>query len=163
APVPEPSSGDSAYYDHVYYGYDSYAPIGVRVADVNGDGRSDLGVDVVYTYFNYYDFYTYYREYFAVLLGTADGSFESGAGGPETFPPTATAPHDLNADGYQDNVWAGSNGVSVRLGRADGSFAPEMLFPAGQSPRGAAVADFNGDGRQDVAVVNSGSNDVSVL
>ena len=162
-PVPDPSSGDPAYYDRVFYGYDSYAPIGMRVADVNGDGRSDLGVAVVYTYFNYYDFYTYYREYFTVLLGTADGSFEPGAGGPENFHPTAAAPYDLNADGRADRVWAGSNGVSVQLGRADGTFAPEMLFPAGQSPWGVAVGDFNGDGRQDVAVVNPGSNDVSVL
>jgi hypothetical protein len=43
------------------------------------------------------------------------------------------------------------------------SFPPSALIPTGTSPAGIATADFNGDGIPDLAVVNSGSHDVSIL
>src|SRR6266853_850729 len=41
------------------------------------------------------------------------------------------------------------------FGRAD--------FTTGAGPQSVALGDFNGDGRQDLAVVNRGSNSISVL
>ena len=46
---------------------------------------------------------------------------------------------------------------------AAAEFAAARSYPVGTSPSGVATGDFNGDGKIDVAVVNSGSNDVSLL
>ena len=43
------------------------------------------------------------------------------------------------------------------------SFAAATSFGVGDFPWPAAVGDFNGDGKQDLAVVNQGSNNVSIL
>src|SRR6516162_3609420 len=59
--------------------------------------------------------------------------------------------------------------IKTRLGvesledRTVPSFFTSPTFPVGSIPHGEAVADFNGDGKLDVAVVNEGSNTVSVL
>lgn len=42
-------------------------------------------------------------------------------------------------------------------------FAPAKSYPVGTNPAAVAVADFNGDGKPDIAVVNSGSSNVSIL
>jgi len=49
------------------------------------------------------------------------------------------------------------------LGNGDGSFQAKRSFEAGDSPWSVAVGDFNGDGVPDLAVVNGGSDNVSVL
>jgi N-acetylneuraminic acid mutarotase len=43
------------------------------------------------------------------------------------------------------------------------AFAPHVDYPVGSSPISVAVGDFAGNGKQDLAVVNEGSNSVSVL
>ena len=42
-------------------------------------------------------------------------------------------------------------------------FAPPKTYPVGTSPSVIVVGDFNGDGKPDIAVLNSGSNNVSIL
>ena len=42
-------------------------------------------------------------------------------------------------------------------------FASSQSYPVGTNPSGIAIGDFNGDGKPDIAVVNSGSNNVSIL
>jgi FG-GAP-like repeat/FG-GAP repeat len=42
-------------------------------------------------------------------------------------------------------------------------FDPPVPYAVGTSPSAAVVADFNGDGKVDLAVLNSGSNNVSIL
>src|SRR5438093_10761013 len=43
------------------------------------------------------------------------------------------------------------------------SFLVAPTFGAGTNPSGIAVGDFNLDGKPDLAVVNAGSNDISIL
>ena len=47
--------------------------------------------------------------------------------------------------------------------RTNPSFFTSPAFAVGSSPHGEAVGDFNGDGKADLAVVNEGSNTVSIL
>jgi uncharacterized repeat protein (TIGR01451 family) len=42
-------------------------------------------------------------------------------------------------------------------------FGSPKSYPVGTNPSAVVVADFNGDGKPDIAVVNSGSNNVSIL
>jgi len=158
--IPEPPS--------VYGTITSSGPTAMSVGDVNADGRSDLWVDVSYTYYSYGGDSVQGGEFPALLLGSADGSFAYGS--TEDFLPPAPPPApDLNGDGLRDSVTAAYDygdrrfEVGVNLRRTDGSDLPTMLFAAGQSPRGTAVGDFNGDGRPDVAAANYGSHNVSVL
>jgi len=43
------------------------------------------------------------------------------------------------------------------------SFQPAVRYTVGTNPSVAKVSDFNGDGKPDVAVLNTGSNDISIL
>jgi uncharacterized repeat protein (TIGR01451 family) len=52
-------------------------------------------------------------------------------------------------------------GISLRASATE--FAAAKSYPVGTNPSGVVVADFNGDGKPDIAVVNSGSNNVSIL
>ncbi len=47
--------------------------------------------------------------------------------------------------------------------RAQVQFSGPKNYPVGTMPVAATVGDFNGDGKQDLAVVNSGSGNVSIL
>jgi uncharacterized repeat protein (TIGR01451 family) len=42
-------------------------------------------------------------------------------------------------------------------------FGPATTYPVGTNPIDAVVGDFNGDGKPDIAVLNAGSNTVSIL
>lgn len=81
--------------------------------------------------------------------------------------PRCIAVGDFNGDGHLDFVTANqeSNNVSVLIGRGGGSFVPAKGAPIAveAAPRFIMVADFNGDKKLDLAVVNSGSGNVSIL
>ncbi len=159
-PTPPPPSQEGATW------ISSYAPSAVGVGDVNGDGKSDLGVDVRFAYWETNFDSLQAGSTFVVLLGTANGSFQIGEGGPEDFPPYVDGPvvyTHLNGDSFADEVTAYNNPIQVRLGQAGGTFGPAMPFPAGLNPSDVTAGDFDRDGWIDVAVSNAGSNDVSVL
>src|SRR5437660_11410120 len=42
-------------------------------------------------------------------------------------------------------------------------FQSAVSYTVGTNPVAAEAADFNGDGKVDIAVINSGSNNVSIL
>ena len=141
-----------------------------QLADVNGDGKSDIvgfGNDGVY-----------------VALGTASGSFAAPTLALTAFGAGANGGGwssnnlylrqlvDVNGDGRADIVGFGNDGVFVALAAANGSFASPTLglraFGAAPGAGGWSsdalfpreLADVNGDGKLDV--VGFGSNGVHI-
>jgi hypothetical protein len=117
----------------------------VVVADVNGDGISDLiandGGAVL------------------VLFGNGDGTFRTG---PTTLTGLLYAGSfvavDINGDGKADLALAGNTptgawGIGVCLGNGDGTFQPAVFYPAGKDNEISylVLGDFNGDHILDAA------------
>jgi hypothetical protein len=121
-------------------------PFFVAVADVNGDGKSDLVV-------------TNPAQGVTVFLGNGNGTFQA----PRTFAaglsPHVLAVADLNGDGRLDLVVTDSvaQTVNVLLGNGDGTFGAPVSLAAGAYPVFVTVADLEGDGKPDLVVGNYGS------
>ncbi|WP_437973308.1 VCBS repeat-containing protein [Sorangium sp. So ce295] len=148
-------NGDGTFQAPVLYAVGNQ-PVGVQVADFNGDGR----LDVVTANF--------VGSSLSVLLGNGDGTLQPAvdyiALGAAT--PNDVAVADVNGDGKHDLVSANFNGqnLSVWLGNGDGTFQPASVFPSGASGVGAvAVGDLNGDGKPDIAAAHQNSASVTVL
>ncbi|MBV9927256.1 MAG: VCBS repeat-containing protein [Acidobacteria bacterium] len=141
----------------------NFSPRGMRVADLNGDGKLDLAVA------NYS--FGSPNAPVSVLLGDGAGNF----GAPTQYATGAAdasdvAPGDFNGDGRVDLLVSNSGGssVSLLLGDGAGAFGAPTNFTVGSSPRAVRVGDFDGDGKLDAAVANYGtpgaaSSTVSVL
>jgi Flp pilus assembly secretin CpaC len=139
------------------------APVGVAVADFNGDGTLDL---VVANQTNS----TTVDGTISILLGTGGGAFGTqtvitipGATSPSM--PSGVVVGDFNGDGKTDIavIDSANNDVAVLLGRGDGTFPTPVTYPAGNTPVALLARDFSGDGRLDLAVVNQADNTVSIL
>ena len=147
----------------------SNRPNSVAIADVNGDGKSDL---IMATQGND-------SNNISVLLNTtapgattpsfaAAQTFATGSGNPN-FITTA----DINGDGKSDLVATnGGNAVSLLLnttapGTMTLSFAAAQSFSTPNGPSSVTAVDIDGDGRPDLIASNSAfaipSNTVSVL
>ena len=151
-------NGDGTFQSSVAYNSGGLYAFGVAVADLNGDGHSDL---VVSNYCLSNSNCTYGTV--DVLLGNGDGTFQSGvsynSGGYYSIAVTIA---DLNGDGKADLIVASLcdnnsscdlGSVGVLLGNGDGTFQAASSYSAGgRSAYSAAVADVNGDGKLDVVV-----------
>lgn len=128
-----------------------YAPAGLLVADINGDGQPDIAVLGYSTV--------------PVFLGNGNGTFTLASSPNAGDSPYAFAAGDFNRDGYLDLAITNnySNTVQVLLGNGDGTFKQGNSFGTGNNPLGIVAADFNGDGMVDLAAVNQMDNTVTVL
>ncbi|MBI1354036.1 MAG: hypothetical protein GC160_06800 [Acidobacteria bacterium] len=122
------------------------APLAIRAADMNGDGRPDLltvedsgGAGTA-----------------AVLLSGAGGTFTRATYAVGRSPRSVAAA-DFNGDGRPDLVVGNFGdlstpaGVSLLLANPSGNYRPATPLDAGLSPAIVEVGDFNGDGKADLA------------
>jgi hypothetical protein len=140
-------------------------PHSVAIGDLDGDGKPDLAVS------------NYASGTVSVYRNTStSGSIGSGSFATKQDFATATNPGllaigDLDVDGKPDLIVANGldNTVSVLRNTStsgsigSGSFAAKQDFTTGTNARFVAIGDLDGDGKPDLAVVNSGSNTISIL
>ena len=134
------------------------SPMGVTVADFNGDGRKDIATA------------NYFSSDVSILLGNGNGTFQNAVNYPSAALPSHITATDLDADGYLDLVTSVDIGslISVFRGRGDGTFYSKVDFNVGQSgasdvSKATAAADFDGDGDIDLAVAVDMYNHVSMM
>lgn len=135
------------------------SPLAVSVADVNGDGHPDLlvgisGDDTENTYF-------------AALLNSGTGQFESPIYAPNPTPGEIVETEELsiadsNHDGIPDVLVTGVNAegtiVQSYLGHGDGTFTAGEVVDESDAVRdvlNAVLADVDGDGCADVIDVDT--------
>jgi hypothetical protein len=136
-------------------------PLGVAVADLDGDGVLDLAVA------GWDDANLYLLRGRRGASGGPDGTFAAPAGPFAGGAPTNArnvAIADVNGDGWLDvAISRNDDTVGVFLGHGDGSFEPAAAVAVGHSPARISAVDLDGDGRLDVVVNNGGYTNVSVL
>jgi outer membrane protein assembly factor BamB len=127
-------------------------PLGVALADVNGDGKLDVAAA------------NFGASNVSVLLGNGDGTLQ-----PQIPLSTNRSPEnvrfgDVNGDGKLDLVVSDSQSpdLSVLLGNGDGTFQSQLFFAVHGNTSAMAVGDVNGDGKADI-VATSSPNSVGVL
>lgn len=112
----------------------------LAVGDFNNDHRRDVAL---VGYFGG-------TQYFWILLGNGDGTFQPPLSYPLNYVPGSVATGDFRHDGNLDlavGAYLGG-GVAVLLGNGDGTFQPEVDYSAGEGP--VLVGDFNRDGSLDI-------------
>jgi hypothetical protein len=134
-------------------------PQSTAIADMNGDGKSDLAV--VNTNNNTVSILRNASNPNSVTLA---GKVDFATGNQ----PYSVAIGDIDGDGKPDIAVANfsSNTVSILRNTSNNgilSFASKMDFTTGTNPTSIAIADLDGDGKLDLAITNYGDNSVSVL
>lgn len=121
------------------------------VADVNGDGVSDLVANL----------YSFPNNELRVFLGDGVGSFGAPVTSSLTTNLVSSAFADFNGDGKVD-VAASTDGVNsmygvaLLLGDGTGKFTQSVTANGGATSRRVIARDFNSDAKPDVAVAGAG-------
>ena len=145
----------------------TFTPSSIAVGDVNGDGRSDLVINLIGGEDSVVS-------QLGVLLGNGDGTFRAPIlQSPDTSGGDGdVALGDFNNDGRLDAAVGGQaalpDGLTVLTGNGDGTFgvpfqSPLRFSTGGNDPFGVAAADLNGDGLVDLVAANTSSSTVGVL
>ncbi|WP_406698437.1 FG-GAP-like repeat-containing protein [Singulisphaera sp. Ch08] len=144
----------------------TFTPSSLAVGDANGDGRSDLVINLIGGEDSVVS-------QLGVLLGNGDGTFRAPIlQSPSTGGGGDVALGDFNHDGRLDAAVGGEaalpDGLSVFNGNGDGTFGAPFQSPlrfstGGNDPFGVSAADLNGDGLVDLVAANTSSNTVGVL
>ena len=154
--------GDGTFKAAVLYNSNVYSTRGATVADVNGDGRSDILV-AAECGFGVCD--NGGEGGISVLLGNGNGTFQTaviyGSGGCSADSVTVS---DLNNDGKVDLLVAGGHlpcgsgdrgAMQVLMGNGDGTFQPATTYDTGGFFAAQVVAaDVNRDGKPDAVASN---------
>lgn len=123
--------------------------------DLDGDGISDIVVGNLGS------------DSLSILYGVGDGGFEPAMEVPlpANTGPSAVAVGDINRDGMNDIVIAGSGGNAVYYctNQFNRSWALSDPITCASHPRWVALGDFDKDGTTDLAVACRDSNSVTVL
>src|SRR6476661_8625189 len=138
-------------------------PNSVSIGDINGDGKPDLAVAVVFS-----------NEASILLNTTAIGATTPTFATKVDFiagsPSESVSIGDINGDGKPDLAVPNrvSNTVSnlpttTATGATTPSFATKVDFRAGSYPVSVSIGDINGDGKPDLAVANQSDNTASIL
>ncbi|HEX7705204.1 MAG TPA: FG-GAP-like repeat-containing protein [Thermoanaerobaculia bacterium] len=114
------------------------------VADLNGDGRSDLLID---------------GWVFVVAISNGDGTFTRSAG----FESGGIAVADFNHDDIPDVAIAAGWYIDVRMGNGDGTLGPATRYVSGYEASSIAVADVDSDGHLDLLAAGTVGSTVSLL
>lgn len=130
-------------------------PWGIVSGDFNGDGYPDIAVANHGTQGNPGGL----GNGVSVLIGRADGTFNSAVSYPGGLGPTYLAAGDFNRDGKLDLVTAnnGEKTISVFPGNGDGTFRTAVNYTTPNNPNSITTADFNRDGLLDFAIAPLGS------
>src|SRR6185437_333831 len=114
-------------------------PSSVVMADLNGDGKTDLAVA------------NQSSSSVSVLINNGAGAFIAKLDHATNPLPGSLVAADLNGDGKPDlallDGTLSSAAVGVLINNGDGTFAAEVDYPAGWAPTSLTVADLNGDGK----------------
>ncbi len=129
-------------------------PGSITMGDWNGDGKPDLAIA--------FQGRGTSLPGIAVLTGTGDGSFLTGATLLVNGGPTTVATADFNRDGKSDLVISYGSGAeppfTVFLGNGEGSFRAVVPVTGGRlweevaNPQSLATVDLNGDGKLDLVI-----------
>jgi hypothetical protein len=161
--APASWTADTLFQQAVSYPASGHFTVGIKLADVNGDGKADA--IVVHECVSLYNCDT---GAVSILLGNGDGTFQTphiyASGAWDTM---SVAVADLNEDAKPDlilasqclNLTAGvcDNGIiSLMFGKGDGTFETPVTFSSGGlEAASVAVQDVNGDGKPDLLVANT--------
>ncbi|MEO6035610.1 MAG: FG-GAP-like repeat-containing protein [Verrucomicrobiota bacterium] len=141
------------------------APVGVKIVDLDGDGKADLVVA------NYTDStISVYRNI------STNGVLTSGSFAPRVTFAVGTTPRqvaigDIDGDGKRDIAVANNGGSTVSVFRntstpgvfTTNSLAAKVDFTTGINPLQLALVDLNADGKLDLAIAVSAPNTLTVL
>ena len=155
------NNGDGSFQPGFYYNNGGDAntfPLGVSIADLNGNGKNDIAVSDAN------------GGAISIFFGNGDGTVRvpKGAfavgGDPWTSPIIA----DFNGDGLADIIEADDNySLAYLQGYGDGTFRAARSYDAPDSftqddySYGIASGDFNGDGFADVVIGQDANNDAT--
>ena len=162
-------NGDGTFQAARTFSSGGYNTESIVVADVNGDGKSDLLVGnecltPVSCNYSIFSEFPYDLGGISVLLGNGDGTFQTAqnysSGG---YFPGPIAVGDINRDGKRDilvvNGYSDSShktgGLALLLGNGNGTFQTAQTvstFQAAGVVGPIALADFNADRKLDVAI-----------
>ncbi len=132
-------------------------PNSIATSDLNGDGVLDLAVT------------NEFADTVSILLGLGEGAFGTPTAFPTASSPRAVVIGNLNGGTIGDLAVVNGNSDSVSIllgngvGTGDGTFQPRADFATGSAPRAITAGNFNSDAFLDLAVVNEGSNSVSIF